>query len=113
MLVTPKAFWRVTADGVMGDLTQAGQRREWLRKAFKLKDKTFWNYHIERLHELGFPLNAGKLSVDVAAKFLDLLLNPKNTVQMVLRRRRLNRVLRRSAAKNNKSGLKTRATACR
>ena len=29
----------MTAEGVTGDLTQAGQRREWLRKAFRLKEK--------------------------------------------------------------------------
>jgi hypothetical protein len=35
----PGTAWRVTAEGVSGDLTQAGQRRDWLRKSFKLKDK--------------------------------------------------------------------------
>ena len=35
----PATFWRVTAEGVPGDLTQAAARREWLRKTFKLKDK--------------------------------------------------------------------------
>ena len=29
----------MTADGVTGDLTQAGQCRDWLRKAFRLKEK--------------------------------------------------------------------------
>jgi hypothetical protein len=31
--------WRVTADGFGGDLTEAEQRREWLKSTFKLKDK--------------------------------------------------------------------------
>lgn len=31
--------WRVTADGFDGDLTDADQRREWLKSTFKLKDK--------------------------------------------------------------------------
>ena len=39
MPVRSGTFWRVTADGVQGDLTQAAVRREWLRKTFKLKDK--------------------------------------------------------------------------
>ena len=34
----PKAYWRVTADGISGDLTQAAPRREWLL-TFKLKEK--------------------------------------------------------------------------
>jgi hypothetical protein len=31
--------WRVTADGFDGDLTEAEQRREWMKSTFKLKDK--------------------------------------------------------------------------
>ena len=31
--------WRVTADGFGGDLTEADQRREWLKSTFKLKDR--------------------------------------------------------------------------
>jgi len=31
--------WRVMADGFSGDLTEADQRREWLKATFKLKDK--------------------------------------------------------------------------
>lgn len=31
--------WRVTADGFSGDLTEAEQRREWLKSTFKLKDR--------------------------------------------------------------------------
>ena len=75
--------------------------------ALKLKDKKFWNYHIARLHELGFRLDGRKLSVGVVSKLLDLLLNPKDTVQMVLRRVRLNRALRGGGA------AATRATVCR
>jgi glycosyltransferase involved in cell wall biosynthesis len=81
--------------------------------AFKLKGKRFWNYHIGRLYELGFRLDRLKLSVGVASKLLDLLLNPKNTVQMVLRRVRLNRALKGAAEKDKRRGLKTHATICR
>lgn len=81
--------------------------------AFKLKGKRFWNYHIGRLYELGFRLDRLKLSVGVASKLLDLLLNPKNTVQMVLRRVRLNRALKGAAAKDKRRGLKMDATVCR
>ncbi len=34
------AFWRVTADGFLGDLAQAGMRREWLKAIFNLKEKS-------------------------------------------------------------------------
>jgi glycosyltransferase involved in cell wall biosynthesis len=82
--------------------------------AFKLKGRQFWNYHIGRLDELGFRLDRRKLSVSVASKLLDLLLNPKSTVQMILRRIRFNRALKGAAAgKDKRRGLKTRATVCR
>ena len=85
------------------------------KSALKFKEKKFWDYHIGRLHELGFRLDRRKLSVGVASKLLDLLLNPKSTVQMVLRRARFNRALKGGGAaeKDKRRGLKMRATACR
>jgi glycosyltransferase involved in cell wall biosynthesis len=62
--------------------------------AFKLKGKTFWDHHVKRLHDLGFDLDVRRLSVGVARKLFDLLLNPKETVQMLLGRIRLHRALR-------------------
>jgi glycosyltransferase involved in cell wall biosynthesis len=62
--------------------------------AFKFKEKKFWDYHVGRLHDLGFRLDARRLSVGVATKLFDLLLNPKKTVQMLLGRIRLHRALR-------------------
>ena len=79
---------------------------------FKLKGRRFWHYHVGRLYELGFRLDRLKLSVGVASKVLDLLLNPKSTVQMVLRRARLNRALK-GAAEKDKRGLKAHATVYR
>ena len=66
--------------------------------ALKFKKKEFWDYHIKRLHDLGFELDTWRLSVGVARKLLDLLLNPKETVQMVLGRIRLHRALRSEGA---------------
>jgi hypothetical protein len=85
------------------------------KSALKFKERTFWDYHVGRLHELGFRLDGGKLFAGVASKLLDLLLNPKSTVQMVLRRMRLNRALRDGGAtgKDKRRGLKARATAYR
>jgi len=80
--------------------------------AFKLKGKSFWSYHIGRLQELGFRLDRFRLSVGIASKLLDLLLNPKSTVQMIQRRVRLNRALNGAAEKGKRRGLKTHATVC-
>jgi glycosyltransferase involved in cell wall biosynthesis len=62
--------------------------------AFKLKDREFWDYHVGRLHDLGYRLDARKLSMGIARKLLDLLLNPKETVRMLLGRMRLHRAFR-------------------
>jgi hypothetical protein len=83
--------------------------------AFKFKGKKFWNYHVGRLQELGFPLDGRKLSVGFGSKLLDLVLNPKNTVQRVSGRIRLNRALRAydAAGKGKRRGLQARATVYR
>jgi glycosyltransferase involved in cell wall biosynthesis len=62
--------------------------------ALKLKDKKFWDYHIGRLHDLGYRLDARRLSLGIAAKLLDMLLNPKQTAHMLLGRMRLRRAFR-------------------
>jgi len=82
--------------------------------ALKLRGKDFWRYHTGRLHALGFRLDGRRLSVSVASKLLDLLLNPKNAVRMLLGRRRLNRALKGAAVaeKDKRRGLKTHATVC-
>ena len=81
--------------------------------ALKFKGKSFWNYHIRRLQELGFRLDRFRLSLGIASKSLDLLLNPKSTVQMVQRRVRLNRALKGAVEKGKRRGLKAHATVCR
>lgn len=64
----------------------------------KFKNKMFWEYHTRRLHDLGFQLETWRLSVGVVRKLFDLLLNPKETVQMVLGRIRLHRALKGEGA---------------
>lgn len=51
-----------------------------------LRDKKFWNFHKTRLNEVGCSLDHIKLAKAVSAKMLDLLLNPKETVERLLRR---------------------------
>jgi glycosyltransferase involved in cell wall biosynthesis len=71
--------------------------------AFKLKDRKFWNYHTGRLQELGHRFDRRKLSMGVAAKLLDLLLNPKETIRILSKRIRFHRAFR-SAGAISKSG---------
>jgi glycosyltransferase involved in cell wall biosynthesis len=54
--------------------------------AVNFRDQRFWNYHRRRLRELGYPLDIAKLAMAITLKILDLLLNPKSTVERVLRR---------------------------
>ena len=53
---------------------------------FHFRDKEFWNYHKERLGEAGFRLSYLRVAEAAGKKFLDLLLNPKQTVEKVFRR---------------------------
>jgi glycosyltransferase involved in cell wall biosynthesis len=57
--------------------------------AFKFKDRKFWDYHVDRLRDLGYRLDGRKLSLGIAKKTFDLILNPKETVQMISKRIRL------------------------
>jgi len=52
------------------------------------RDEEFWNYHKKRLQSVGYPLDRGRLALAVGAKLADLLLNPKETVERILRRRK-------------------------
>jgi glycosyltransferase involved in cell wall biosynthesis len=56
--------------------------------AVNFRHRKFWNYHIRRLRELGFPLDGFRLAKAIIGKILDLLLNPKQTVERVVRRSR-------------------------
>jgi len=49
-------------------------------------DNKFWDYHKRRLKECGRPLSYGKLSMAVSAKIVDLIFNPKKTVERALGR---------------------------
>jgi len=56
------AVWSVTVDGFKGDLTRADKRREWLKKTFKLKDKSIMSDHDV--------LDAGEISAQNLGKLL-------------------------------------------
>lgn len=54
--------------------------------AANFRDSKFWSYHKRRLSELGHPLRKIRLASAVTMKWLDLLLNPKLTVERLARR---------------------------
>jgi glycosyltransferase involved in cell wall biosynthesis len=56
--------------------------------ALKRREKEFWAYHSTRLRELGFPLDRMRLLRGILSKVVDLLSNPKGTMQLLARRRR-------------------------
>jgi glycosyltransferase involved in cell wall biosynthesis len=66
------------------------------RSAVHLRNRRFWAYHQTRLKELGYPLNAGKLSKAICVKLLDSGGNPKRTIEVVLER--VSRKLRKRAS---------------
>jgi hypothetical protein len=49
-------------------------------------DRTFWRLHRERLCELGYSIYNPRLAKAILMKFLDLTLNPKTTIEKILRR---------------------------
>lgn len=54
--------------------------------ALHLRGREFWRYHESRLKELGYPLSRLRLSKAVSLKVIDSLLNPKRTIEEVLKR---------------------------
>jgi glycosyltransferase involved in cell wall biosynthesis len=54
--------------------------------AVNLRGRKFWTYHKDRLREFGYPLESLKLYKAVLMKLIDLLLNPKSTVELLLKR---------------------------
>jgi len=59
--------------------------------ALKRRKREFWKYHSTRLRELGFPLDRMRLARGVSSKVVDLLLNPKGTIQFMVARKRRGR----------------------
>ncbi|HZM94327.1 MAG TPA: glycosyltransferase family 2 protein [Vicinamibacterales bacterium] len=53
------------------------------------RDKKFWDYHKRRLTECGHPFSRVRFGKALAAKLLDLLLNPKQTVEKTMRQKAL------------------------
>ena len=54
--------------------------------AVNFRERNFWEYHRARLQEMGYPLSRIRLAKEVGKKAADLALNPKQTVERILRR---------------------------
>ncbi len=51
------------------------------------RDREFWTFHKNKLRELGCPLSYSRLGGVIAMRMLDVLLNPKRTLEALWRRR--------------------------
>jgi hypothetical protein len=73
----------LTADELKSRIRQ--HRRKYYRalgKAVLLRrDASFWRFHRERLAELGEPLSRLRLALGTMTCAIDLVLNPKNTIE--------------------------------
>jgi len=49
--------------------------------ALKFRGREFWTFHLRRLRELGYPLSPLSFGHAILALLLDLILNPKRTVE--------------------------------
>jgi glycosyltransferase involved in cell wall biosynthesis len=84
----------VYGSSCMSQLEVEKRRKELLEEYYRflavgavnLRGGEFWSYHKGRLREFGYPLNGLRLGKAVSLKLLDLLLNPKNTVEILFRR---------------------------
>ena len=54
--------------------------------AVNKRGRKFWEYHRQRLSQVGLPLDPVRLSKAVIVKVLDLILNPKQTVEKAVKR---------------------------
>ena len=50
------------------------------------RDKELWDYHKDNLKELGYSLYSFRLVIPVCRKIMDLIFNPMNTINKILRR---------------------------
>ena len=52
----------------------------------ELRGREFWNYHLKHFKKMGYRVDYLRLSWHVALRLLDLLLNPKRTIEGLARR---------------------------
>ena len=78
----------LTADELRTRLREAKtEYYEFLARAvFEFRSTEFWKLHLDRLNAMGMPLERGLLARKVTGRFLDMLLNPKRTIENICAR---------------------------
>ena len=56
------------------------------RSVFKLRGKQFWDYHRKALSHVGYPLSFARLLIALCSQTIDLLLNVKQTAEIIIAR---------------------------
>jgi hypothetical protein len=52
---------------------------------FQRRGRAFWDFHKDKLRDLGLPLDHWRLGRVVSMRLLDLILNPKRTLESIWR----------------------------
>ena len=76
-------------------------------RIFRRTSPAFWDYHKQRLKDTSYPLSVVRLAKAVCILLIDLLLNPKQTVEKVLARR-----VAKEAARGNYEAMKITVIIC-
>lgn len=71
--------WRVYYEGL---------GRQWLRERFRATDKSFWNFHRQRLTGIGLKIEPRRLAIGAAGAFLRAVGSPFDLVRDFVRKRR-------------------------
>src|SRR4029079_12963889 len=53
---------------------------------FMGREKEFWAFHREKMESMGHPLSLPRLAIAVCSKAIDYVLNPKRTVEGLLKK---------------------------
>ena len=56
------------------------------RNVFEFRGREFWDYHRRHVKALGYPINYVRLAGVASLRLLDMILNPKRTVEGAVRR---------------------------
>jgi glycosyltransferase involved in cell wall biosynthesis len=56
------------------------------RNIFKLREREFWKFHAGKMRTAGFPLSYGRLTWAAFVWLVDIFLNPKYSLEIIVRR---------------------------
>jgi glycosyltransferase involved in cell wall biosynthesis len=69
----------------LGEVTQAYYRFLGA-SVFEFRGREFWNYHLKHVKALGYPINLPRVAWHAALRLLDIVLNPKRTIEGLVHR---------------------------